>query len=153
MVENKNSLNIFITFPLGAKEEMSRLDELFLRGKYHPVADQSKILTEILAIPLDNKRKGTQNKTLYNIILIILHNYYITYFVLLETKEKPTKKGKNPQHPNQRKGTIISDGTQWNNPPKLYLCSIHGCPVYNIHGFSVYSIHSFPVYHVHVTQR
>jgi len=63
-------------FPLGTKEEMYKLDQLFLRGKYHLGADKSKTLAELLAIPLDKKRKRTQSKIIYSTISIILHTLF-----------------------------------------------------------------------------
>ena len=58
-----NSLKYFIMFPLVTKEEISRLDQLFIEDKYHPIDDMETPLSEVLAIPLEretlkkNKRK------------------------------------------------------------------------------------------------
>ena len=62
-----NSLKYLITFPLGTNEQIARLDQLFLEGKFNPVDDRGKPLGELLAIPLNKeslkkKRKAKQSK-------------------------------------------------------------------------------------------
>jgi len=58
-----NSLKYFILFPLGTKEKISRLDQLFIEGKYHPIDDTETLLCEVLAIPLERETLKKQKKT------------------------------------------------------------------------------------------
>jgi len=141
--ENINPFNTFITFPLGTKE-ISRLNELFLRKKYHPVANKRKTLAELLAILLD-KKKNPKDYIQYNI-------YYITYFVLPETKENPTKTKEKPttSGPKKKKpkGTIITvtghGGTiHPSSHPVYHIHSVYGACIHKCPKFQRYVTHAF----------
>ena len=57
-------------FPLGTKEEISRLDQLFIEDKYHPIDDAQTPLSEVLAIPLERETLKKQKKALSKHIII-----------------------------------------------------------------------------------
>ena len=50
-------IKYIIPFPLGTKDEMLRLDYLFVEDKFNPVADRQKPLSELLTIPLEKEKK------------------------------------------------------------------------------------------------
>jgi len=61
-----NSFNTFISFPLGTKEQMSpKLDELFMKGKYHPVDDKDKPFLAIPLVKKEHKVSKHQGQFLY----------------------------------------------------------------------------------------
>jgi len=88
-----NSLKYFIMFPLGTKQEISRLDELFIEDKYHPIDDNETPMSEVLAIPLERetlkKQKKTQSKHIANFfmrwlcanMLYMLHSKTVIHYI------------------------------------------------------------------------
>ena len=57
MVGKYEFIKYIITFPLSTKDEMSRLDQLFVEDKFNPVADRQKPLSELLTIPQEKEKK------------------------------------------------------------------------------------------------
>jgi len=81
-----NSSKYLITFPLGTSEQMSRLDQLFLEGSFHPVDDRGKSLSDLLAIPLKKslERKRTQSKQPKSISGIFLMRYMVVCTAVIQ---------------------------------------------------------------------
>ena len=57
MVGKHEFIKYIITFPLGTKDEILRLDQLFVEDKFNPVEDRQKPLSELLTIPLEKEKK------------------------------------------------------------------------------------------------
>ena len=57
-------------FPLGTKEEICRLDQLFIEDKYHPIDDTQTPLSEVLDIPLERETLKKQKKAQSKHIII-----------------------------------------------------------------------------------
>ena len=80
-----NSLHISST-----KDEMSRLEQLFIEEKFDPQDDQVKPLPELLAIPLNKEVKKNKNESKVSTVNI----YNVWYYLSSVAAQKPAKKKK-----------------------------------------------------------
>ena len=90
MVGKHEFVKYTITFPLGTKDEMLRLDQLFVEDKFNPVADRQKPLSELLTIPLEKEKKRehkvSNHKRLTKRNGCMRIRQHIVYYLMLHLK-------------------------------------------------------------------
>jgi len=63
MVGKHEFIKILCYVPTRYQRGISRLDQLFIENKYHPINDTQTPLSEVLAIPLEGETEKTKEST------------------------------------------------------------------------------------------